>query len=104
MPLRRVRNCFRCGSEQSWEQEHSWGRVSRSFWYPDAGRCRENSRVKIIKLNHGKEISIQVSQSKRGLVLFCIEDEALCLTAEEAKRFGTALIEAASESNKTKTE
>lgn len=55
--------------------------------------------MKIIMLHDGEEISVQPSQSKKGLVLFCIEDEALCLTDEEAEKIGRALIEAARESN-----
>ncbi len=50
---------------------------------------------KVIMLKDGEEISVQPSQSKKGLVLFCIEDEAFCLTDEEAEKIGKALIESA---------
>lgn len=41
-PFQRVRVRRNCKKEQTWKDEHVWGRVARRFWSPPAGRCKSS--------------------------------------------------------------
>ena len=43
LPMRLVRVCQRCGAAQEKSQDHEWGRVVRTYWYPPVGRCHDKA-------------------------------------------------------------